>query len=189
AGHEVHLLDLQVFRHADYFEELRTFQPEAIGFSLNYLANVPEVIELAKATKAHLPQSYIFVGGHSASFIPHDLLQHPEGAIDCGVGGEGEASTPQLLEALADGPVETIPGIVTLQGMGPPPLLLEGLDQHFPARDLTRKRHKYFIGVLDPCASIEFTRGCPWDCTFCTALTFYSPTYRQIPPEAPLDAL
>src|SRR5204863_8366440 len=49
AGHEVRLLDLQVFRHADYFQELRTFQPDAVGFSLNYLANVPEVIELAKA--------------------------------------------------------------------------------------------------------------------------------------------
>ena len=189
AGHEVRLLDLQVFRHADYFQELRTFQPEAIGFSLNYLANVPEVIELAKATKARLPQCYIFVGGHSASFIPHDLLHHAEGAIDCVVRGEGEASTPQLLEALPGGQVEALPGIVTLQGMGPPPLLLEGLDQHFPARDLTRKRHKYFIGVLDPCASIEFTRGCPWDCTFCSAWTFYGRSYRQSTPEAVVDDL
>jgi len=189
AGHEVRLLDLQVFRHADYFQELRTFQPEAIGFSLNYLANVPEVIELAKATKARLPQSYIFVGGHSASFIPHDLLHHAEGALDCVVRGEGEASTPQLLEALPGGQVEALPGIVTLQGMGPPPLLLEGLDQHFPARDLTRKRHKYFIGVLDPCASIEFTRGCPWDCTFCSAWTFYGRSYRQSTPEAVVDDL
>src|SRR5439155_14520946 len=130
AGHEVRLLDLQVFRHADYFQELRTFQPEAIGFSLNYLANVPEVIELAKATKARLPQSYIFVGGHSASFIPHELLQHAQGAIDCVVRGEGEISTPQLLAAIADGAVETVPGVVTLEGTGPPPLLLDSLDQH-----------------------------------------------------------
>ena len=57
AGHEVRLLDLQVFRHADYFQALRTFQPEAVGFSLNYLANVPEVIELAKATRARRPSA------------------------------------------------------------------------------------------------------------------------------------
>ena len=189
AGHEVHLLDLQVFRHADYFQELKTFQPEAVGFSLNYLANVPEVIELAKVTKARLPQCYLFVGGHSASFIPHDLLHHADGAIDCVVRGEGEASTPQLLEALPDRGVEALPGIVTLQGMGPAPLLLERLDQHFPARELTRKRHKYFIGVLDPCASIEFTRGCPWDCTFCSAWTFYGRSYRQSTPEAVVDDL
>ena len=189
AGHEVRLLDLQVFRHADYFQELRTFQPEAIGFSLNYLANVPEVVDLAKATKARCPQGWIFVGGHSASFIPHELLHHAEGAIDCVVRGEGEAITPRLLEALPDGQAETLPGVVTVQGMGPPPLLMDGLDQHFPARDLTRQRHKYFIGVLDPCASIEFTRGCPWDCTFCSAWTFYGRSYRQSVPEAVVDDL
>src|SRR5262247_3258128 len=123
AGHDVRLLDLQVFRHVDYFQELRTFQPQAIGFSLNYLANVPEVLDLAKATRARLPACSIFVGGHSASFIPHELLQHAEGAIDCIVRGEGEISTPQLLEAIPDGAIKTIPGVVTLEGMGPPPLL------------------------------------------------------------------
>jgi len=67
AGHDVRLLDLQVFRHDDYFQELRDFKPQAVGFSLNYLANVPDVIELARATKHCLPESFIFVGGHSAS--------------------------------------------------------------------------------------------------------------------------
>ena len=71
AGHDVRLLDLQVSRPMAYAHEISTFQPHAIGFSLNYLANVPEVVELAKATKARLPQCFIFVGGHSASFIPH----------------------------------------------------------------------------------------------------------------------
>lgn len=189
AGHEVRLLDLQVFRHADYFRELTAFQPQAVGFSLNYLANVPEVVELARATKARLPQCWIVVGGHSASFIPHELIQHGAGAIDCVVRGEGETITPRLLEALPDGAVETLPGVVTAQGTGPPPLLMDSLDQHFPARDLTRKRHKYFLGVLDPCAAIELTRGCPWDCTFCSAWTFYGRTYRQSAPEAVVDDL
>jgi hopanoid C-3 methylase HpnR len=189
AGHTVQLLDLQIFRQADYFRELDGFQPQAIGFSLNYLANVPEVVNLAKATRARLPQCFVFVGGHSASFIPHELLQHGEGAIDCVVRGEGEAITPQLLEAFPDGPVETLPGIVTPQGVGPPPVLLDNLEQHLPARDLVRKRHKYFMGVLDPCASIEFTRGCPWDCAFCSAWTFYGRSYRQSSPEVAADDL
>ena len=189
AGHDVRLLDLQVSRPTAYVHAISTFQPQAIGFSLNYLANVPEVVELAKATKARLPHSFIFVGGHSASFIPHELLQHAQGAIDCVVRGEGEVSTPQLLEAIPDGAVETIPGVVTLDGIGPPPLLLDSLDQHFPARDLVRQRHKYFIGALDPCASIEFTRGCPWDCTFCSAWTFYGRSYKQSTPEAVIEDL
>jgi magnesium-protoporphyrin IX monomethyl ester (oxidative) cyclase len=65
AGHEVRILDLQVFRSEDYFREIRDFQPQAIGFSLNYLANVPEVIDLVRATRDRLPQCFIFVGGLS----------------------------------------------------------------------------------------------------------------------------
>jgi radical SAM superfamily enzyme YgiQ (UPF0313 family) len=88
AGHKVHILDLQVFRSEDYFREIRDFQPQAIGFSLNYLANVPEVIDLARATRDRLPQCFIFVGGHSASVISHDLLQHAQGGYRlCRAGG------------------------------------------------------------------------------------------------------
>ena len=37
--------------------------------------------------------------------------------------------------------------------------------------------------MLDPCASIEFARGCPWDCSFCSAWTFYGRSYRTASPE------
>src|SRR5689334_25117801 len=69
AGHEVRLVDLQVFNQDEYRRELADFQPRAVGFSLNYLANVPEVIDLAKLTKQLRPGTFVFVGGHSASFI------------------------------------------------------------------------------------------------------------------------
>jgi hopanoid C-3 methylase len=189
AGHSVRLIDLQIFRHQDLFQELRRFRPEAIGFSLNYLANVPEVIDLAMATKRCLPESFVFVGGHSASFVPHELLRHAQGAIDCVLRGEAEASAPRLLETFPDGGIEALPGVVTPNGMGPQPVLLTDLEAHLPARDLTRKRHKYFIGVLDPCASVEFSRGCPWDCAFCSAWTFYGRSYRQLSPEAAAEDL
>ena len=39
----------------------------------------------------------------------------------------------------------------------------------------------------DPAASIEFTRGCPWDCSFCSAWTFYGRSYRRLSPEAAVD--
>ncbi len=52
-----------------------------------------------------------------------------------------------------------------------------------------RSRRRYFIGELDPCASIEFTRGCPWDCSFCSAWTFYGRSYRKASPEAAADDL
>jgi hopanoid C-3 methylase len=184
AGHDVRLLDLQIFQSGDLFAELRSFKPHAVGFSLNYLANVPEVIDLAREAKWLLPGSFVFVGGHSASFTAEEILDHAHGAIDCVVRGEGEAIAPRLIEAMGDRALQTLPGVVTRTGAGPSPTLLDSLDRHLPARDLTRRRQRYFIGVLDPCASVEFTRGCPWDCVFCSAWTFYGRTYRKASPEA-----
>ncbi len=185
AGHAVELLDLQVFRERDFHETLARWRPEAVGFSLNYLANVPEVIDLARATRRALPACRVFVGGHSASFVAHDLLAHADGAIDCVVRGEGEAITPRVLDAFAGGgSLEALPGVVTAAGSGPPPLLVPDLERYPPARGLLRRRRRYFIGELDPCASIEFTRGCPWDCAFCSAWTFYGRSYRKLSPEA-----
>ena len=183
AGHEVRIVDLQTFSHAELDMELAAFRPEAVGFSLNYLANVPEVIDLAKSIKAKLPACTVFIGGHSGSFIAEELLEHGAGAIDCVIRGEGEIATPLLLKAIPDRAMATVPGAVTRDGKGPAPVLLENLDLHRPARDLLRRRRKYFIGELDPCASIEFTRGCPWDCAFCSAWTFYGRSYRTATPE------
>ena len=189
AGHEVRLLDLQIFQPRDYFAELDDFKPAAVGFSLNYLANVPQVLDLAKETRRRRPQCFLFAGGHSVSFIAPEVLDHAAGALDCVVRGEGEVITPRLLEAIGDPRLEALPGIVTRHGAGPPPTLLENLDAFPPARDLARHRRRYFIGVLDPCASAEFTRGCPWDCSFCSAWTFYGRSYRKASAEAAAEDL
>jgi hopanoid C-3 methylase len=190
AGHEVALIDLQVERHADFFVWVGQWRPDIILFSCNYLANVPEIVDLAKGAKAKLPRATIAVGGHSASFVADALIEHGEGAIDCVIRGEGEAAVPALLAAIADGDdLATVPGVVTAGGRGPAPGFVHSLDDLLPARDLLRHRRKYFLGVLDPCASIEFSRGCPWDCSFCSAWTFYGRSYRLMSPERVVDDL
>jgi hopanoid C-3 methylase HpnR len=183
-GHDVRVLDLQVFAHDDLFREIDRWQPEAVAFSLNYLANVPEVLDLARAIRARLAKAFIFVGGHSASFTSQAIIEDAEGAVDCVVRGDGEEITPLLLETVSNGgDLCELPGIVTADGSGPAPRFVADLNDLRPARDLMRRRRKYFIGDLDPCASIEFARGCPWDCSFCSAWTFYGRSYRKVDPE------
>jgi radical SAM superfamily enzyme YgiQ (UPF0313 family) len=82
-----------------------------------------------------------------------------------------------------------VPGVMTLEGEGPRPRFVASLDDLLPARDLLRHRRRYFIGVLDPCASIEFSRGCPWDCVFCSAWTFYGRSYRTKSPDCVIEEL
>jgi hopanoid C-3 methylase HpnR len=191
AGHSVRLMDLQVASEHDYFRMVDTWKPDAVGFACNYLANVPEIVDLAKATRRKRPETFLFVGGHSASFVARDLLEHGASAIDCVLKGEGEAGIPALLEAAAQDrkAVGDAPGAVTLAGNGRPPAFVRSLDDLLPARDLLPHRRKYFLGSLDPCASIEFTRGCPWDCSFCSAWTFYGRSYRTISPERAVEDL
>jgi magnesium-protoporphyrin IX monomethyl ester (oxidative) cyclase len=184
AGHDVRLLDLQVFTHATLFRQLRSFGPDAVAFSLNYLANIPEVIDLSSRIKTMRPDCFVLAGGHSVSFVAAEVLEHARGAIDCVIRGEGESILPRVLDAVGHGGLESLPGVVTREGEGPPPQLIDDLDAYQPARDLTRRRRRYFIGHLDPCASVEFTRGCPWDCSFCSAWTFYGRSYRKASPEA-----
>ncbi|MBV8165569.1 MAG: cobalamin-dependent protein, partial [Alphaproteobacteria bacterium] len=121
AGHDVRLLDLQVERHKDYWRWIDRWRPDAIAFSCNYLANVPEIVDLAKATKAALPRSFVCVGGHSASFTAAAILEHGEGAIDCVLKGEGEAGIGKLLDAVVGdrGALTRVPGAVTADGEGP----------------------------------------------------------------------
>ncbi len=191
AGHEVRIIDLQVERHRDYFRLIDRWRPDAVAFSCNYLANVPEIVDLAKQTKARSPGTFVAVGGHSASFTAEEFLEHGEGAIDCVLKGEGEVGAVQLMDALRDDrdAIHKVPGAVTPDGYGPAPQFVHDLDELRPARDLLRHRRKYFLGVLDPCASIEFSRGCPWDCSFCSAWTFYGRSYRTRSPEHVVEEL
>jgi hopanoid C-3 methylase HpnR len=189
AGHEVRVVDLQVFTRADLSAELASFRPEALGISLNYLANVPEAIEISALAKQAVPGCFVFFGGHSVSFIAEDVLAQAGGSVDAVVRGEGETAIGPLLAAIRDGGLGTVPGVVTPAGRGPAPVAMPGIDTPRPARDLMRRRRKYFIGELDPCASIEFSRGCPWDCSFCSAWTFYGRAYRKASPQAAAEEL
>ena len=160
AGHDVRVLDLQIFGHDEFERELRDFRPDAIAFGLNYLANVPEVLDLARLAKCRLPRCFVFAGGHSVSFIGEHVLEQSAGGLDAVVRGEGEVITPLLLDAVSKGSVRDLPGVITPEGHGPAPLKLGSIDEIPPARDLMRNRRKYFIAELDPCASIPRNMYC-----------------------------
>ena len=132
AGHDVRIIDLQIFKHRDLFAELESFKPNAVGFSLNYLANVPEVIDLAKDVKRMMKDCFVFTGGHSGSFVADEILEHADGAIDAVIRGEGETATPMLLDAIGTGSIGKVPGVLTTQGSGPTPVMLDDLDKFFP---------------------------------------------------------
>ncbi len=80
--------------------------------------------------------------------------------------------------------------MVTREGQGPAPTLLDDLDKFLPARDLTRQRqevlHRRARSRARPPSS---PAGCPWDCSFCSAWTFYGRSYRKSSPEKAAEDL
>src|SRR6476661_897621 len=146
-GHRVTLLDLQVESHRDYLRLLHEERPDVVGFSCNYLANVPEIVDLAKWTKQRLPACRVFVGGHSASFVAQAILEHADGAIDCVMKGEGETAVGPLLEALAGErrALGLVRGAVTPIGEGPPVRIPKTLVDHGRARNRFAHHGKYFM--------------------------------------------
>src|SRR6059036_4338263 len=122
AGHEVQVIDLQAEAHKNYVRLIDRWRPDVVAFSCNYLANVPEIVDLAKLTRARRSETFVLVGGHSASFVARDLLEHARGAIDCVVRGEGETSIPPLLDAVEHDrrAITRVAGVVALDGEGPP---------------------------------------------------------------------
>ncbi|MFO1129231.1 MAG: hopanoid C-3 methylase HpnR [Rhodospirillales bacterium] len=190
AGHDVRLIDLQADALRRFDRAVSTWRPDVLALSCNYLPNVPEIVDLAKRAKALKPDTFVFAGGHSVSFVASEVLAHADGALDCVLRGEGEAAVAMLLDAVANGDDLTrVPGAVFAGGEGAPPRFVQDLDALRPARGLLRNRRKYFLGRMDPCASIEFSRGCPWDCAFCSAWTFYGRSYRVKSPEAAAEEL
>src|ERR1700749_774605 len=87
-GHDGRPVDPQVYRQDQLQRQIAEFRREGVGFSLNYLANVPEVVNLAKWIKTLLPGCTVFAGGHSVSFVAEQVLEHADGAIDAVLKGE-----------------------------------------------------------------------------------------------------
>ena len=188
AGHDVRLLDLQVASHRDYFRLVEEFRPRRRAVRHELPRERPRGRGPVQARRSGAGRSCsTCVGGHSASFTSRELLDQGDARrhrLRRTRRGRGDRAAPARGVARDDpGGLHRIAGVMTLDGEGPPPAMIHTLDDLRPARDLLRHRNKYFIGVLDPAASIEFSRGCPWDCSFCSAWTFYGRSYRQIAPE------
>lgn len=160
-----------------------------VGISHMYLHEWPilrTLVELLKATRPHLK---IVLGGENAtSFWPWIFRQSQ--AVDYCVRGEGEHTAVALVQALLEGrDPEALPGVVSARtGPGPavercrhpedlpgPAWELFPLENYLSAPDGFGVNRGRAMPVLA-------SRGCPYDCSFCSAPGMWSRLYRTRPP-------
>ena len=112
----------------------------------------------------------VVMGGFHASNLPDEALQH----VDSVVVGEGELAWPQLLADFQTGRLQKLyraDGLIDTALIPP------------ARREIFKGSGHLFTNT------IQTTRGCPFDCEFCSVTAFYGRKYRKRPVEQVLAEL
>ena len=167
--------------------ELAKFAPDFIGIAIRnidnhdqvsrkfYLAFVKEVIAVCRAASP----AKIFCGGAALAVMPVPILQYLE--LECGVFGDGEETTPELIDRWQAGrdPAD-LPGLVYRRDgrvIANPAVGISDLDA-VPHHELHRwiDVRPYFR--QETSYPVQAKRGCPFDCIYCTYAKGEGKRYR-----------
>jgi len=104
----------------------------------------------------------VVIGGFHATWLSEEAGQHADSVVL----GEAEQSWARLLEDFKAGCLQKF---YRAEGKAD----LKGLP--FPRRDLLKKRGYFFTNT------IQVSRGCPFQCSFCSVTAFFGHTFRMRP--------
>lgn len=194
-GYPVRIFDGQIetMSESTIKAVLTEFKPDVVGVT----CMTPMVVEthlVAACVKAFRKDLPVVVGGIHASVMPDDVLT--DGNIDVIVRGEGEITFHELIEAFRSGAeLGSIAGLTYRSGdqivSTPNRPLLEDLDSlPLPARHLVNYEgyHQVPDAVFaKPLREILTSRGCPFQCIFCSARLMSGFKYRYHSPGRVLE--
>lgn len=196
-GHSVDLID---FVAEDFSEEtIKKYlsSVDAIGISVDSIGHT-EAATITRTIKQIDNNLPVIIGGPHCSFYPEKSLSDLPSA-DISVEGEGEQVILAIIEALhGTKPLSDIAGIRYRKNgeikVGKPPEIITDLDAiPFPARHLVTKYDYGKLGkryLYKPrFTSIATTRGCPFQCRFCTRHIVGMNNFRQRSVENILEEL
>ncbi len=189
-GYEVKVIDCMAeeFDTKATLKELIKFKPKLI--IINYsTATFSGDKDFTLKVKKAFPKSHLTAIGVHVTTMPEQTLI--ETALDSIIRGEPEETALELANELKKGEKETLKKIKGLSYRGNPNFannparpFIDVLDAlPFPARDLL-KNERYKMPVYNrPYTLIITSRGCPNNCSFCTANLYYGSKIRYRSPE------
>ncbi len=183
---ECRIIDMRLEEDAAFEKALLDFRPNVVALTA-YSAEADATKVLARRAKRVLPDVPVVWGGYHATMALDDVLDEP--SVDFAVLGEGEKTFPELIAAIAGGsPCDGIAGIAFQRDeekvLTPPRPQVADLDSlPFPDWSLVgRYQADYYLGVQGVAVGVETTRGCPFDCNFCSVWVFNHRRYRKKSP-------
>ena len=168
-------------------EYLRGIEPPYI-FGISCLtANINRAYELSKALKERYPDSKVILGGIHATVLPEECLN--SGYVDIVVRREGEETLNTLYELIKSrSDYSTVPGISFIDAdknivHNQDARLMTDLNSlpSFPYHFFKENLHRYNLGF------IMASRGCPYDCIFCSQRSISGRLYRYMEPEKVIE--
>ncbi len=167
---------------------LDAHRPRIVGLSAvtNTYRNA---LRLARAVKQRDSRIVTIIGGPHVTFTAADVLADP--AIDVVVHHEGEMTALALADHVLRG-YHTLDGIEGISYRGPDGAVrtnperafIRNLDEvPFIAREIFRGSYSA------PYEPLVTSRGCPFQCTFCSASAFTGHTYRMRSPANVIDEI
>lgn len=168
---------------------IEEFKPDIVGISVFTSRILYDAIYIANIAKRYnLP---VIFGGVHASLLPEQVLE--SGVVDYVVIGEGEETTSELFDALADGRnINTVKGLAYKENgkiiINEPREFLDLTKSPLPDWSLV-KVEKYLQGMGDAkrLLRIYSSKGCPGCCTFCYNQAFHKRTWRGRTPQQILE--
>lgn len=179
SGYSVNLLDAD-FDNLSYdriVDKTLNYNPDLIllGHSGSTSAQ-PIINELTLLLKQKLPDIKIIIGGIFPTYHWHSILkQNPQ--IDFIVCGEGEQIIIDLVNAIKEQTdFNSVKGIAFKEKGNiiktPPAKLIENLDKYRVAWELMGNYHYTYWGHKKAVV-IQFSRGCPYPCSYCGQSLFW----------------
>jgi len=175
-------------------QRIQQEKPDVVGFSLIFQYMAPDFGRVIQALRQAGVTAHFTMGGHYASFEPTEILRRIPG-LDSVVRFDGEVTLVNLLNCLGKGAdYRSLPGLAFRLASGeihkqPLAKVVQNLDD----LPLPERRSIDYEGHPMPTASILGSRGCPWDCSFCSIRPFYEeqggPLRRLRAPQAVVDEM
>lgn len=197
AGHDPIIYDAMTAEHdLDRIAlELERIRPDVVLTSA-YTPSYPAAVRLLRTAKATLPGVVTGIGGVHAHFMYAQVLETDGDVIDYVLRGEGEVTTPELIDALeARADLSKVAGIAYRAEDGsvvatPSRPFVADLDALPTAWDLVDWDLYRFYPLPDRhLAVVSTSRGCDQACTFCSQQVFWQRSWRARSAESVVDEL
>jgi anaerobic magnesium-protoporphyrin IX monomethyl ester cyclase len=175
-------------------EEVQRRKPDVVGIANPFTCQTDHAIRVANIVKAIDAELPIVVGGPHVSAVPEEFLGEAKN-VDIAVMGEGEYAMLDIIKwCEGEKTVEEIQGIAYRKNgkimQTPPRPFLKNLDElPYPAYHLVNMEQYLnpekieYRSFKDRSISMITSRGCPFNCVFCSVHLHMGKAFRAHSPD------